>query len=242
MAGHSKWAQIKHKKAITDAKKGRIFSKFVQEITVAAGSGAADPVMNPRLRAAIERARAGGLPKDNIDRAVAKASGTGEGGGLKEFLYEAAAGSGVSILIEGISDNTNRSHNEVRHILNEHGGRMAEPGSLAWNFDKIGVLHLTKEDNPNQSPEDIELTIIDAGASDFTAAHDSWLIETPFIERDRIRAALEAKGTATCFAGHDYKPRSTVSLDPETQKRTETLLDALMEHNDVQEVYTNLAE
>lgn len=137
MSGHSKWSQIRHKKAITDAKKGNLFSKMVREITIAAKTGDPTPDANIRLKAAIERARAIGLPKDNIDRAVAKAAGQGESANLFEFLYEATASGGIAILIEGITDNKNRTINEIKHLLSTHDARLADPGSLLWNFEKV---------------------------------------------------------------------------------------------------------
>lgn len=182
MSGHNKWAQIKHKKAITDAKKGASFSKMVREITIAAKTGDPNPEMNIRLKAAIERARALGLPKDNIERAVAKATGQGDGSELFEFLYEATAPGGVAMLIEGITDNKNRTFNEIKHLLNIHDARLADPGSLLWAFEKI------------------------------------W----------------------TANAGHIYKPRTPLAI-PKLSPSLETLLDAISEHDDVQEVYTNIA-
>ena len=240
MSGHNKWGQIKHKKALTDAKRGKLFSKLVKEITVAARTGAPDPAMNPRLRAAIEHARADGLPKDNIDRAIAKAKGGGESENLKEFLYEAVSADGMTILIEGISDNTNRTFNEIRHLLGEHNGHMADPGSLAWNFEKIGMLHITQEDNAAKSEEDIEMAIIDSGAADFTFDDNAWIVETVFTDREHVRSTLEASGIVIREAGHDYKPKSAVSLREDIHPAVEKLLNALTEHDDIQEVYTNL--
>lgn len=181
MSGHSKWAQIKHKKAITDAKKGNLFSKMVREITIAAKIGDPNPDANIRLKAAIERARAIGLPKDNIERAVAKAGGQGAGAELSEFLYEASAPGGVAMLIEGITDNKNRTINEIKHLLSKHDARLADPGSLLWNFEKI------------------------------------WTVNS----------------------GHTYKPRFPLSM-PELPSSLETLLARLSEHDDVQNVYTNI--
>lgn len=240
MAGHSRWAQVKHKKAVTDVKKGKLFSKYVREITVAARSGPPDPAANPRLRSAIERARTGGLPKDNIERAVAKATGGGEGTELKEFLYEASV-DGVAMLIEGITDNTNRSLAEIRKIITEHRGRIAEPGSLAWNFKKVGTLEITGDQNPDRTPEDIEWAIIEAGAADLqTVEGGVWMVQTPFGEREAVRRRLEQAGTNIKEASHDYKPKNMITLDPQERDRIHRLCDTLSEHDDVQEVYTNL--
>lgn len=183
MSGHSKWSQIKHKKALTDAKKGNLFSKMVREITVAARTGGANPDMNPRLRAAIDRARSIGLPKDNIERALSRATGGGPEQELSEFLYEATASGGIQILIEGITDNKNRTLAEIKRILSGGGAKFVPSGSLLWNFEKV------------------------------------W---TP--------------------QGKDYRPRTTLELSASEREKLAPLLDELAEHEDVQEVYTNLAE
>lgn len=239
MAGHSKWAQVKHKKAITDAKRGQLFSKLIREITVAAREGGPNPASNTRLRAAMERGRSEGLPKDNIERAVERAAGKGEAGDLAEFLYEASAPAGVAILIEGITDSKNRTLAEIKHLLTLHGARLAEAGSLSWNFDKIGMLECRK-DAAGKLAEEIELAIIESGASDFRALDDTWLVETWFTERERVRAELEARGVAVAEASRDYKPRVPITLDSKAREKIEPLLDALADHPDVQEVYTNI--
>ena len=242
MSGHSKWAQIKHKKAITDAKKGRLFSKIVREILVAARTGGPHPEANPRLRSAMERARSEGLPKDNIERAIAKASGSGENETLQEFLYEATAPGGVVMLIEGITDSKNRSFAEIKHLLAERGAKIADPGSVLWNFDKIGTILCAKDDNAHKTKEDIELAIIEAGATDFHMHEDVWVIETSFTGIDKVKRALELAGVAVKEAGHDYKPKNSLPLSLEDQQTAALLIDAIADHEDVQEVYTNLAE
>ena len=185
MSGHNKWAQIKHKKAITDAKKGNAFSKMVREITIAARTGDPNPDANIRLKAAIDRARALGLPKDNIDRAVAKASGQGQDGELFEFLYEAVAPGGVAFLIQGITDNKNRTVNEIKHLLSTHDARLANPGSVLWNFER------------------------EKGGS-------AYICRAPLV----IPASPQG--------------------GPEIPPAIQSILDTLSEHDDVQEVYTNL--
>lgn len=244
MSGHSKWAQIKHKKAITDVKKGKIFSRLVREIMVAArtGTGGASPESNVRLRAAIERARIEGVPKDNIERAVSRGGGTSAGQEFKEFLYEATGPGGVAILIEGITDSTNRTVGEIKHILSKHGGRLAEPGSLSWNFEKIGILEVIAEQNPDKQKEEMDTALIESGARDFTALDDEWIIETDFAQREYVRKELESKGVAVKESSHDYKPASTITLDPSDATAAETLLDILTDHDDVQEIYTNLED
>ncbi len=239
MSGHSKWKQIKHKKSLTDAKKGQLFSKLVREIMIAARDGGPRPETNFRLRQTIERALSQGLPKDNIERAIARAIGTGEGAVLQEFLYEAAA-NGVTILVEGTTDNKNRTLAEIKHILNEHSAKLAESGSLAWGFEKIGLLKLTPEENTAKSREEVELAIIEAGANDFKYINGVWLAETNFVEIEKVRQKLEKAGLKIKEAGRDYKTRMPLELEREAKNRVEKLLDELSEHSDVQEVYTNL--
>ncbi len=239
MSGHSKWSQIKHKKAITDVKKGKIFSKLVREVMIASKTGGSTDA-NVRLRAAIERARNVGVPKDNIDRAVIRGSGTEQGQEFKEFLYEATGPGGLAILIEGITDSTNRSISEIKHLLSTHGGRIAQPGSLLWNFQKVGILEISAEQNPQKSNDDIELALLESGARDFSSADRIWTIETEFTDRERIRKDLEQQGITVHTSTHDYKSGSTIALEPSLSAAAESLLDALTDHDDVQEVYTNL--
>lgn len=240
MSGHSKWSQIKHKKGATDAKRGQLFSKLVKEITLAAREGGASMDANARLRAIVERARAEGLPKDNIERAIARASGAEEGGELFELLCEATAPGGVAIIIEAITDSKNRAVNEIKHILTEHNARLSEPGSLLWNFEKIGMLRVTRDMNPGLARETIEAAIIESGASDFDGCDGVWIIEAPYADRESVRRSMEMQGVVVKEATHDYKPKTTVPIEPDKKESLALLLDALSEHDDVQEVYTNI--
>lgn len=240
MSGHSKWQQIRHKKAFTDAKRGQLFSKLVREITIAGREAGTNPDTNPRLRSAIERARAAGLPKENIERAIERTSSKAEGGELSEFLYEATAPGGIALLIEGITDNKNRTLAEIKHLLNQYGGRMAESGSLIWGFEKIALIECRAEDNPTKTKEEIELAIVESGASDFRTLDNVWLVEAAFGEGQRVRGALESHGIAAGEPVHDYKPRTPLTLEQAERAKIEPLLDALADHEDVQEVYTNL--
>ena len=242
MSGHSKWAQIKHKKASVDAKRGREFSKFIQEIMVAARTGGPNEDANPRLRAAIERARSLGLPKDNIERAVARATGSGDDTKLEEFLYEATAPNGLFVLIEGITDNKNRTLAEIKKILTGGNAKLADPGSVLWNFEKIGSFEVSRADNPGKNPEHIENSIIESGAQDMLSLDETWIVETKFEECESVRKALEGRGVKINTAGHDYKARATVMLEAAAKKSFEQLLDSLTGLDDVQEVYTNLHE
>lgn len=238
MSGHSKWSQIKHKKGAADAKRGQVFSKLVKEITIAAREAGVNPDANPRLRAAMERARSEGLPKDNMERAIDRAAGRGDGAELFEFLYEAAGPGGAALLIEGITDNKNRAVNEIKHLLAEHGARLAEPGSLTWGFEKIGVIECAAP--ALAAPEASELAIIESGARDFAQIDGGWVIETDFAARENARAVLERAGFIIRAERHDYKPKSPIALAPDIAPKIESLIEALDGHDDVQEVYTNL--
>ncbi len=239
MSGHSKWSQIKHKKALTDAKRGKVFSKLAREISVAAKVGGGNPDMNVRLRSAIERARTFGLPKDNIERAVQKAAGADNPEDLHEFIYEALGPGGSSIIIEGISDNKNRTLGEVKIILNSLGGKLAEQGSLSWNFEKVGMIEVSDSIAPN--PEKTEEIIIESGAEDFKKTESGWLIETHFGDLEKVRKNLEKAGLKIAAVGHDFKPKSETNLSAEHKEAIEKLVETLHDQDDVQEVYTNLA-
>lgn len=240
MSGHSKWAQIKHKKAVTDVKRGQLFSKMVKEISVATRSGGADPKTNPRLRAAVEKARLTGLPKENIARAMERASGKTEDGKLQEFLYEATAPRGVSLIIEVITDNKNRSLAEIKQILNKFGAKIADPGTILWNFEKVGVIKVEHVQNPKKPKEDMELIIIESGAKDLQHKDNSWVVETNFQELEVVRKNLEERGLKTKEVLHLYKPKMVLSPGEETQKNIESLSNELCAKDDVQAVYTNL--
>ena len=240
MSGHSKWAQIKHKKALTDAKRGQLFSKMVREIMIAARSGGALIETNSRLKTAIERAKTSGLPKENIERAIERASGSGDAASLQEFIYEAMAPGGVFIIVEGITDNKNRSLAEIKHTLSESGGKLAEQGSLLWNFEKIGLINVSRTDNADKTDGEIELQIIESGAEDLQKINGGWIIETGFLELEKIRKELENKKIKIMDSYHDYKARAPVSVSPEEKNTVETIIKKLSEHDDVQEVYTNL--
>lgn len=241
MSGHSKWTQIKHQKSITDAKKGQLFSKLVREIMVAAREGGSNPETNSRLRQATERAQTQGLPKDNIERAISRALGTEEGKSLQEFLYEATAPGGVAIIIEGITDSKNRTTAEIKHILNKRGAKLAESGSLIWNFEKIGLVELSQDANIPKNLEEIELAIMESEARDFQFINKTWLVETDFVKLEKVRQKLESADLKIKEVYHDYKARSPLELNQAEKEGVEKLLDELSLHNDVQEIYTNIA-
>jgi len=241
MSGHSKWSQIRHKKGAADAKRGQLFGRLVKEIAIAAREGGVSPDANSRLRSAMERARSEGMPKDNIERAIARASGAGSDTQLVEILCEATAAGGSAIIIEAITDSRNRTINEIKHILSEHGAKLAEQGSLMWNFEKIGVIEIAAADNPAKTKTEVEGAIIESGASDFREDDGAWIVEAAYPDTDKVRLNLEQAGIVVKNTGHDYKPRTTVSLLPDAQEALEKLLHALSDHDDIQEVYTNTA-
>ena len=242
MSGHSKWSQIKHKKGAADAKRGQLFGKLVKEITIAAREGGTNPDANPRLRSAVERAKAEGLPKDNIERAISRASGAGHDAQLFEITCEAAASGGVAIIIEAITDNKNRTVNEIKHILAEYGGKLAEPGALVWNFEKIGVIEVAGDQNVSKTRGEIENAIIESGARDFEETDGAWRIEMQFADLNAVRAALERAGIEVKDERHEYKPRAAIALLEQARGQAEKLLDALSDHDDVQEVHTNIRQ
>lgn len=241
MSGHSRWAQIKHKKAVSDAKKGQLFSKMVREITVAVRSGGPQQEANPRLRQAVEKARSIGLPKDNVERAIERSSGKSSEA-LQEFLCEATAPGGVMILIEGITDNKNRALAEIKHLLAEHGAKLAEQGSLIWNFDKMGLVGVIPEDNPSLKIDDLELAAIEAGAEDIKKTENTLWVETSFQKKEGVIKNLEGHGIKIQESSYDYQPRTALILEQDKKEAVEVLLDKLSDQEDVQEVYTNIQE
>lgn len=242
MSGHSRWTQIKHKKASSDAKRGALFSKLAREIALAARAGGPNIATSMRLRTAIEHAKNAGLPKENIERAIARAAGDSEERRPEKFFYEATAAGGITILIEGITDNKNRALAEIRHLLGKQDAKLADPGSVLWNFTKVGLIEILREENKTKTNEEMEFAIIEAGANDFRILDDTWLIETDFGECDAVRQKLETLGITIKEVSHDYKPRTPLSIAREEKENVSRLINALLEHDDVQEVYTNIEE
>lgn len=237
VSGHSKWAQIKHKKAATDAKKGNLFSKLSRMITVVAKKGS-DPAMNPTLRMAIEKARGFSLPQSNIDRAIKKAEEKIAGEGLEEVLYEAYGPGGSALLIEGITDNKNRTTAEIKHLLSEYDGKLAEKGTVAWLFEKVAVLEIAK--NQEKSKEETELALIDAGACD-TAAEET-VVYGFFApgELDRAKEKMNANDFPIENGYLLWREKNQMPLAKDQKEKLMTLVEALEAHEDVQEVYTNI--
>jgi len=236
MAGHSKWKQIKRDKAITDAKRGVKFTKMIKEITVAARQGGGDPEGNARLRTAIETAKAGNMPAENIDRAVKKGTGELEGVVYEEATYEGYGPGGAAILIQVTSDNLNRSVAQIRHLFTKNGGNLGTPNSVAWMFDKRGLLYLDSE----RYPEDEVLeAALEAGADDMTTEGDQHVITTEPTLLHSVREALEAEGLSVAEAEIEMIPQNTVMVEGKDAASIIKLTDALDDHDDVSKVFSN---
>jgi YebC/PmpR family DNA-binding regulatory protein len=236
MSGHSKWHSIKHKKAVVDARRGQQFTKLARAITVAAKEGGGDPDGNPALALAIQKARDASMPKDNIERAVAK--GTGEGADadrIETVLYEGYGPGGVALLIEALTDNRNRTGAEVRHLLSKHGGSLGEPGSVSYLFDKQGVITVDAE---RYDEEDL-MPAIDAGALDISLDEDVLEVITEPTALVSVREALERAGVELDSADLSQRPRARVPVEESDAQRLMRLIDALEESDDVTAVHAN---
>lgn len=235
MSGHSKWSSIKHKKALTDAKKGKVFSKIASLISIAAKTGG-DPAMNPNLRVYLDKARQAGMPKDNIDRAIKR--GTGELGGamLEEVMYEVYGPGGVGIIVEGVTDNKNRTVADIKAVLNKYNGKLAQSGAVSYQFQKKGVIVV---ESTGAQQDEISLVAIDAGADDVIEEDGQVIIYTDPTAVDATKKMLEASGYTVQSAEISLEPQSTMPLDPEKTQTFEKLLDALDDLDDVTNVSTN---
>jgi YebC/PmpR family DNA-binding regulatory protein len=236
MSGHSKWATIKHKKAAQDAKRGRMFTRLIKEITVAARTGGADPDSNPRLRKAVLDAKAENMPNDNIERAIQRGTGQLAGSTLEEVTFEGYGPGGVAILIESTTDNRNRTVNELRHIFSKWGGNLGESGCVAWMFQKRAYLTLPKQ----RAEEDLLMgVVLDAEAEDLRDDGSNWEIIAPPEKLDTLKAALTEKKLAPTTAEVTMLPQNTVHVEGGQAQQVLHLLEALEEHEDVQHVYAN---
>ena len=236
MAGHSKWAQIKRKKAANDAKRGQAFTKLIREITVAARSGGGDPNFNPRLRLAVDTAKAANMPADNIERAIKKGTGELEGVNYEEVAYEGYGPGGVALYIETMTDNTTRTVAEVRHTLTKYGGSMGTAGSVAWQFDRLGQIYV----NAKRYDEDSALeAALNAGASDMKKDGDEYVVTTDLTSFVSVQDALRKAGIAFEQAELAMVPKATVDVSGDEATKLLRLLDAIDDLDDVQKVYSN---
>ncbi len=236
MSGHSKWATIKRKKATIDAKRGKLFTKLIKEITIATRQGGGDIDGNPRLRLAVDNAKAANMPMDNIERAIKKATGELEGVNYLELNYEGYGPGGVAIYIESLTDNKNRSVAEIRHLLSKYGGSLGESGSVAWMFDRKGVITVPMQ---NKSEDDIMEIIIDAGADDLQTEDDFFEITSNVESFETVRKALIENDIKIENASLQWIAKNTVKVTGETAEKLMKLIDSLEDNDDVQNVYTN---
>ncbi|HWM93478.1 MAG TPA: YebC/PmpR family DNA-binding transcriptional regulator [Thermoanaerobaculia bacterium] len=244
MSGHSKWSTIKHKKAATDIRRGKLFSKLLKEITVAARMGGADPKGNPRLRSALLEARSSSVPGDNIERAIKKGTGELAGEAYEEVIYEGYGPGGVAVLVEAATDNRNRTTAEVRHLFTRHGGSLAEAGSVSWMFKRRGWLAiepgaLIEEKTEEKTEEQLMELALDLGVDDISAEEGRFEMYTAPEDFVRVMEALEARGVPLAAKELAMIPQTTVDVPSERINQVLRLLEALEDHDDVQKVWAN---
>ncbi len=236
MSGHSKWASIKHKKAATDAKRGRAFTQLIKEITVAARMGGGDVEGNPRLRAAVASAKAQNMPQDNIKRAILKGTGTLPGQTYEEVTFEGYGPSGVAVIVEVLTDNRNRTVAEVRHAFTKHGGNLGETGCVNWMFEKKGLI-LVEQDKADE--DDLLELALEAGADDMGQEEGNYEVTTSPAAFEAVKSAIAEKGIPISLAEVSMHPQSTVRLEGKEALRMLRLMDLLEENDDIQEVSAN---
>lgn len=236
MSGHSKWATIKRKKGKNDAARGKLFTKLIREITVAAREGGGDEGSNPRLRTAILAAKAENMPAANIERAVKKGTGELPGESYESVIYEGYGAGGVAIMIEALSDNKNRTVAEMRHLFSKHNGNLAENGSVSWMFSQKGYITV---DKAKVSEDDLMLVALEAGAEDISDEEDVWEITTALPDFERVKKALEEAGVSYNQAELIRKPQNTLKVEGKTAEQVLSLMNALEDHDDVQKVFSN---
>ncbi len=236
MSGHSKWHSIKHKKGATDAKRGKLFTKFIKEITVAARSGGGDPDANARLRKAILDAKAGNMPNDTIDRAIRRGTGAETGVHYEEVTYEGYGPGGVALLIEAVTDNRNRTVAEIRHVFSKNGGNLGEAGSVGWLFEKKGYIVVDKAAKPEEELFEIA---IEAGADDVRDDEDNVEIITSPENFESVQSAIKSAGIEPQVAEVSMVPQNYVKLEGSSAQQMLRLMEAMEDHDDVQKVYAN---
>ena len=236
MSGHSKWANIKFRKERQDAKKGKIFTKLIKEITIAARAGGGEPETNPRLRTALQNARAANMPMRNIENAILKGTGELPGVVYEEVVYEGYGPAGVAIYIESTTDNKNRTVSEVRHLLSKYGGNLGESGCVAWMFHKKGLIQVPQK---NYNEEELMLLAIDAGAEDFKVEDDYYEIYTSYDDLDTVNSKLSENGIKIESAEITFIPQTTIHLEGKQAEQMLKLMDALDDNDDIQNVYAN---
>jgi YebC/PmpR family DNA-binding regulatory protein len=235
MSGHSKWATIKHKKAALDSKRGKMFTRIIKEIMIAARNGG-DVDANPRLRTAVTAAKAVSMPNDNIKRAIMRGTGELEGGSIDEFAYEGYGPGGVAVIVEVATDNKNRTVSEIRHAFSKNNGNMGEQGSVAWMFERKGQIILEGE---NLNEDDLMTLVLDAGAEDLRQDGDSWEVLTAPESLNSVQETLQKANIPIAEAKMAMIPKSTIRVEGKVVPGLLKLLDALEDHDDVQNVFSN---
>ncbi len=236
MSGHSKWSSIKHRKAAVDAKRGKLFSKLIKEITIAARIAGADTQINPRLRSAVLAAKSKNVPNDTIDKAILRGTGELDGVDYEEIVYEGYGPGGVAIMIDVLTDNRNRAIADIRHTLSKHGGNMGEPGCVSWLFDKRGWMIIEKG---SIDEDELFMIALDSGAEDMTVQDDNLEIITSPEDFEDVRQAVEESGATIIEAELTMLPQSTVKSEGKEAERMLRLMEALEDSDDVQKVYAN---
>jgi YebC/PmpR family DNA-binding regulatory protein len=238
MSGHSKWATTKHKKAVVDARRGKLFAKLIKNVEVAARTGGGDPAGNPTLADAIAKAKGNSVPNDNIDRAVRRGAGLDAGGAdYESIMYEGYAPGGVAVLVECLTDNRNRAASEVRVAFTRNGGSLADPGSVAYLFNRKGVVLAPKADGLTE--DDVLGAVLDAGAEEVNDLGETFEVISEATDAHAVRVALEAAGIAVESADAAFLPSMSVPLDDDTARKVLRLVDALEDSDDVQNVWAN---
>jgi YebC/PmpR family DNA-binding regulatory protein len=237
MSGHSKWHSIRHKKAAVDAKRGKIFTKLIKELTISARLGGGDPEANPRLRLAIARAKSANMPADNVERAIKKGTGELEGVSYEEFTYEGYGPEGVAIIMDIMTDNKNRTAAEIRKLLSKHGGNLGETGCVAWNFEKKSVYTIDAE---GKSEDDMLELVMEAGADDLEMNDGECVVYAAYEDYEEILNALQDKGLNITSSETTRVPKNLAKVDEQKAEKIMTLLEALEEHDDVQSVASNM--
>ncbi|HZR15312.1 MAG TPA: YebC/PmpR family DNA-binding transcriptional regulator [Acidimicrobiia bacterium] len=237
MSGHSKWHSIKHKKGAADQARGKLFARLIRQIEVAAREGGGDPEANATLRTMVQKARDNSVPVDTIERAIKRGTGELDGVRYEAVTYEGYAPNGVALYVEALTDNRNRTGAEIKNVFNRNGGNFAEPGAVAWQFERKGVIIVEKS---AASEDDLMLAALEAGAEDIADQGDTWQVTTPPSDLHAVRTALEGAGIAITSAELTMLPTQTVPLgDEQAAKQVLRVVDALEDHDDVQAVYAN---
>ena len=236
MSGHSKWSTIKRKKGAKDAERGRIFTRLIKEITVAARHGGGDESANPRLRSAIQAAKTANMPSKNMENAIKKGTGELPGVTYDEVTYEGYGPAGVAIFLETLTDNKNRTVAEIRHLLTKYGGSLGENGSVSWMFDKKGIVSIPVA---NTTEDDLMMIVLDAGADDIEQEEDMFLVKSEVAAFEAVKSALEESGIEYASAELTMLPQNTIDIEGKQAERVLKLMDALEEQDDIQNMYSN---